>query len=349
MKPVVHFAVPGDLSTLTGGYGYDRRMLVELAALGIDCRLLALPAGFPEPDGATLARTDEILAAVPDDSLLVIDGLALGTLDSCTAKHGQRLRLVALCHHPLAMESGISSVRAEALRHSERQALQNCRAVIVTSPATRALLVQDYDVHADTITVAVPGTDPQPFADCSGNPPLLLTLATLTPRKGHDVLINALAEIRHLPWSARFVGGADFDPAWASALRKLVATLDLQERIEFVGAIAEPEIEYNQADLFVLPSHYEGYGMVFAEAIAFGLPVIGTKVGAAADIIPTAAGILVPAGDSQALAAALTQVLGDEQRRRDLQYGARNAAASLPSWRQSAGKIVERLLQVRTA
>jgi len=349
MQPLVHFAVPGDLSTLTGGYGYDRRMIVELNALGLDCRPLMLPGGFPEPDEAALARSEDMLAALPDDSLLIVDGLALGTLDNCAQKHAHRLRLVSMCHHPLALESGLSPARAERLRRSEHRALAACRAVIVTSPATREALVQDYAVAADSITVAMPGTDPQPFAPCTGNPPQLLTMATLTPRKGHDVLIDALADIRHLHWSARFVGGNSFDPAWASALQERVKKHGLEQRIAFVGATPTPDTEYRQADLFVLPSRYEGYGMVFAEAIACGLPVVATQVGAAADIVSNDAGILVPVDDAPALSSALAQVLSDDQHRRALQQGARQAAARLPDWKQSASLIVERLLEVRTA
>src|SRR5690554_1024347 len=157
MPPLVHFAVPGDLSTLTGGYGYDRRMIAELNAQGIECRPLALPESFPEPDDAAIARSEDLLAALPDDSLVIVDGLALGTLDDSAQKHAQRLRLVSMCHHPLALESGLSPARAEDLRRSEHRALASCRAVIVTSPATREVLVRDYAVAADNITVAVPG------------------------------------------------------------------------------------------------------------------------------------------------------------------------------------------------
>jgi len=349
MQPLVHFAVPGDLSTLTGGYGYDRRMIDELNALGLDCRPLTLPGDFPEPDETALARSDALLTALPDDSLLIVDGLALGTLDDCAQKHAQRLRLVSMCHHPLALESGLSPALAERLRRSEHRALSACRAVIVTSPATREVLVQDYAVAANSITVAVPGTDPQPFAPCTGNPPQLLTIATLTPRKGHDMLIDALADIRHLPWSARFVGGSSFDPAWASALEQRVKKHGLEQRIAFVGATPTPDTEYRQADLFVLPSRYEGYGMVFAEAVAFGLPVVATRVGAAADIVSNDAGILVPVGDTPALSSALARGLGEDQYRSTLQQGARIAAARLPDWKQSAGLIAERLLQVRAA
>lgn len=349
MPPLVHFAVPGDLSTLTGGYGYDRRMIAELNAQGIECRPLTLPAGFPDPHEAALARSEELLAALPDDSLVIVDGLALGTLDESAQKHAQRLRLVSMCHHPLALESGLAPARAEDLRRREHRALAACRAVIVTSPATREILVQDYAVAADNITVAVPGTDPQPFAPCTGNPPQLLTMATLTPRKGHDVLIDALADIRHLSWSARFVGGDSFDPAWASALQQRVKQHGLEQRIAFVGATPHPDTEYQQADLFVLASRYEGYGMVFAEAIACGLPVVSTRVGAAADIVNADAGILVTVDDTAALSSALARVLGDEQYRHALQTGAREAAARLPDWQQSASLIADRLLQVRAA
>src|SRR5690606_22892413 len=137
---------------------------------------------------------------------------------------------------------------------------------------------------------------------------------------------------------ARFVGGDSFDPTWATELREMVQTLELQDRIHLAGATTALDAEYQQADLFVLASRYEGYGMVFAEAIACGLPVIGTKVGAAAELIPVDAGILVPPDDVAALTTALAQVLGNSRHRRHLQQGARAAASSLPQWGQSANK-----------
>jgi len=349
--PDLYFAVPGDLNTLTGGYGYDRRVLAGLSALGLVAEHVPLSSAFPQPDAAALAAADARLAAVPDGAVVLVDGLAFGVMDTLAAKHGKRLRLIGLCHHPLALEAGLGSAEAERLQQSEQRALAAAVAVVVNSAATAAVLLRDYGVPQSKLTIALPGTDRQTFAACSGNPPVLLTVATLTRRKAHDVLLAALAQLAHLPWVARLVGGADFDPPWAEGLRQQATALGLQQRIEFVGSLADLRPEYAQADLFVLPTLYEGYGMVFAEALAFGLPIVATRVGAVPDVVPETAGMLVAPADIAALTAALKTLLaadtGPAQRKR-LQHGAQAAALQLPTWAATAQAVADLINTVRT-
>lgn len=314
--------------------------------MGVEVKTVALPLNSLTPDQQTLARIDEAVAAIPDQSVLVIDGLAFGVLDELALAHAQRLRLVALCHHPLGLETGISEAQRQALFTSERRALSCARATLVTSEHTRQLLIAQFAVPAERVSVALPGTDRVSFAPCIGDPPRLLTVASLTRRKAHDVLIEALASLKSLPWQARCVGSTHFDRDWASSLAERVATLGLSQRIEFTGAVEDTQVEYQQADIFVLPSRFEGYGMVFAEALAAGLPVIAAQSGAVPDVVPAAAGLLVPADDIDALCGALQQILTDEPLRRRLQSGARKAAAQLPSWADTAKCVAEKLQQV---
>lgn len=343
---MIYFAYPGDLETPTGGYHYDRRLIDELRSMGIDVETVALPLSSDRPDKQTLASVQAAFAAIPDQAVVVIDGLAFGVLDQVAAAEAQRLRLVALCHHPLALETGLEESRQQELLVSERRALSFARATIVTSDHTRQILIDQFAVPAERISVALPGTSQGAFAPCDGNPVRLLTVASLTRRKAHDVLINSLAALKSLRWQARFVGGMDFDPVWAASLTKRVATLGLSQRIEFAGSVADTAIEYQHADVFVLPSRFEGYGMVFAEALAAGLPVIAARSGAVPDVVPTEAGILVPPDDAGALTEALQQILGNEPFRRRLQAGARKAAATLPSWADAAVVVAQTLDEV---
>lgn len=343
MKSRLYFAIPGDLATLSGGYGYDRRLCKELRALGMEVEIVPLAASFPVPDEAARADAQARFEALPDGAVVLVDGLALGVLDSLAEQHARRLKLLALCHHPLGLETGLSRDEARALVESETRALNAARAVLVTSPTTCRVLVEQLGIMQDRITVAVPGTDPQQFAECKGNPPVLLSVASLTRRKAHDVLISALARIAHLPWTARFVGGAEFDPAWTAFLQQQVAVLGLQQRILFIGGVQDPFSEYAQADLFVLPSLYEGYGMAFAEALAFGVPVVGARAGAVPDVVPESAGILVQPGDVDALASALERLLTEPATLGKLQRGARRAALQLPGWQDTA-TVVKALL-----
>ena len=344
MTPDLYFAIPGALDTLTGGYLYDRHLLAGLRTLGLQVEHVPLPGSFPLPDAAALRITAEQFAALPDDALVLVDGLAFGVLDTLAQQHCKRLKLIALCHHPLALESGLTAAQAMQLHASETRALAASRAILVTSPGTAGLLVGQFNISASKITVARPGTQVNDFASCTGDPLQLLTVATLTRRKAHDVLIQALAMVAELPWQAHFIGGAEFDPPWAASLHTLVLESGLQDRIHFHGSIIDLHPWYLQADLFVLPSLFEGYGMAAAEALAHGLPIVAARAGAVPDVVPDSAGILVPPADVAALGSALRTLLTQPALRSQLQQGARLAAARLPGWQDTA-QIVATLIR----
>ena len=284
-----------------------------------------------------------MFAELPDRSTLIIDGLAFGVLDEVAEEEKDRLSLIAVCHHPLAFETGLDEQQQKDLLEAERRALACAKAIIVTSEHTRTILVTQFAVTDEKITTALPGSDPISFAACDGDPIRLLTVASLIPRKGHDVLIHALAQLNQLDWEAYFIGSSKFEKNWASSLKQQVDNLNLTQRITFVESVENIRREYQQADVFVLPSLYEGYGMVFAEALAAGLPVIGAKAGAVPDVVPQNAGILVPPGDSDSLAAALKEILTNKQLRKKLQFGAQRVSANLPSWKESAQTICNTL------
>ena len=330
----VHFLIPGDPDTRTGGYLYDRHIMAGLTALGWSVTLHRLDPSFPMPTAAARQEADAVLAALPDQARVVIDGLALGTLPAAVTLHRERLRLIGLVHHPLALETGLNETAQQQLYTSEREALRHVRRVIVTSPHTVRALA-DYAVSPARCVVVPPGTDPAPLAPVSSrSEPILFCAASLTPRKGHAVLFHALRRINHLPWRLRCAGSAALDPATADTLRHLAAALDLKHRIEWLGELdaAALAVSYQQADLFVLPSWYEGYGMVLAEALARGLPIVSTTAGAIPDTVPADAGLLVSPGDDTALADALARVLTNSELRQRLAAGARKARKALPDW-----------------
>lgn len=333
------FAVPGDLATPTGGFAYDRRIIAELGTLGWQIDVIDLGEGFPFATPALRTQADAQLSRLPPGMLVVIDGLALGVLPDAARALARNRSLVALVHHPLALETGLSVADAAALRDSERAALACARHVVCTSRATAGLLVADYAVPADQVTVVPPGVD-RPLHQASprrnAGPVSLLAVGTVTPRKGYDVLVAALATLLDLPWTLVIVGDRDRSPDTARQVDADIARLGLVQRIRFTGAIGAEQVpqHYAAADLFVLASRFEGYGMVYAEAIAHGLPVIGTHAGAQA--VPADAGLLVPPDDVPALARALRRVIGDAAGREILAAGARAAATAFPSWRQSA-------------
>jgi len=351
LSHAVHLLVPGALATRTGGFIYDRRMVDALRASGWQVTVHELGAGFPAPSAEVLQQAARTIAALPDGALVVADGLAFGVLPDMAQAHARRLRWVALVHHPLALESGLSAARQQALRASERRALACTQGVIVTSPATARDLAGD-GVPAARIAVAEPGTDAAPLARGSSGsgdaePLSLLCVASLTPRKNHLLLLEALAGLRSRGWTLHCVGSAAMDPACAAAAAQAVTRLGLQQRVLLHGELAGDALaaRYAQADAFVLPSLHEGYGMALAEALARGLPVISTRAGAIPDTVPADAGALVPPGDVVALRAALQRLMDDAPWRAKCAAGARAARLRLPTWEDSAARFAEALLR----
>jgi glycosyltransferase involved in cell wall biosynthesis len=341
------FAVPGDLATPTGGYAYDRRMIAELGHLGWQIDLLNLGEGFPWPSGATRATARTQLLAMPASRIIVVDGLALGVLPETASQLAGRNPLLALVHHPLALEWGLSVEQANALRASERAALAAVRGVVVTSAATARLITSDYGVPAERITVARPGSDPAPPAPGSQDGVVrLLSVGAVVPRKGFDVLIAALAMLTDLSWRLTIAGDRTRDHNTSAQLDADIARHSLGNRITTLGTVSPQRLAalYAEADMFVLASRFEGYGMAYAEAVTHGLPVIGSNAGAIPDTVPPEAGLLVAPGDIPALAQALRRVIGDADLRRRLADAARAAAPQLPPWRQSA-EIFARALE----
>ena len=340
------FAVPGDLATPTGGYAYDRRMIAELGDLGWQVDLLGLGDGFPWPSEATRMAALTKLLAIPAGRAIVVDGLALGVLPEAAAQLAGRNPLLALVHHPLALEAGLSAEQADALRSSERAALSAVQGVIVTSAATARLVAAEYGVPAERITIAKPGSDPAPLAAGSRDGVVrLLSVGAVVPRKGFDVLIAALATLGDLPWQLTIAGDRTRDLNAAARLDADIAGHALENRVAVLGTVSPQHLAtlYAEADVFALASHFEGYGMAYAEAIAHGLPVIGTTGGAIPDTVPSDAGLLIPPGDMPALAKALRRVIGDSDLRQRLAGGARAAAPQFPTWRQSAEIFAQRL------
>jgi glycosyltransferase involved in cell wall biosynthesis len=341
------FAIPGDLATPTGGYAYDRRLLALLPRDGVVVTHRGLPGGFPFPDPQDLAGTARLLADTPRDAVVLIDGLAFGALPATLVRDLGR-RVVALVHHPLGLETGHSADVARALLASEAAALAVAHAVIVTSPATARILAADLGVAPERITVAVPGTDPAPRAAADGDPPRLLTVGTISPRKAQTLLVEALAGLDERDWSLTVVGATDRHPDEADRLRGLIAASGLADRVRLSGALPADAVAraYAEADLFVLPSLYEGFGMVITEALAHGLPVVATTGGVAVESLPAQACLRVPPGDVAALREALRSLIDDAGRRRGLAEAAWAAAQDLPRWTQTSRIVADVIRRV---
>ena len=344
----VYFAIPGNIDQQTGGYGYDRRLIAELPSFGVSVKHVELPAGFPHPSPEECEAVAKQAAELPGEATLLIDGLAYGAFPKELAE-GIAQRIIALVHHPLAMESGLTDEQRQNLAATERAALSLADHVIVTSPMTERTLISDYEVPGTHITVAEPGTDPAQRATGTGTPMQLLCVGTITPRKGYNILVDALEPLKDLDWRLTIAGPDDREAEMTSALRTQINAAGLHDRITLSGVVVPATLDrfYESTDVFIMPSLYEGYGMVLGEAMARGLPIICTTGGAAAETVPEGAAVKVAPGNAEVLTRALRSLLTDRKQRIRLADAAWKAGRKLPTWSETARRVAAVLMGLK--
>jgi glycosyltransferase involved in cell wall biosynthesis len=346
----VHVVVPAgidDEQHPSGGNVYDRRVCGALAADGWRVLEHPVPGGWPRPDTAAQAGLATALRRIPADQVVVLDGLVASAAPEVLRGAAGRLRLVVLVHAPLGDGSALAGVR-----RAEAAALSVASAVLTTSAWCRQWLLDHYGLAADRVHVAEPGVLSAPPAPGTPSGGELLCVAAVTPGKGHDVLLAALATLADLPWRCRCLGALDLAPDHVAALRRRVADTGLDERVCFAGPRTGADLEraYAASDVLVLASRGETYGLVVTEALAHGLPVIATSVGGVPEALGRAGdrlpGRLVDPGEPDAMAAALREWLGDGAGRALLREAARARAAALPRWSDTAAQVARVLTAV---
>jgi glycosyltransferase involved in cell wall biosynthesis len=335
------FVVPGRLDERTGGYLYDRRVVDGLRARGWRVDVRELDGDYPFPSAAEREAASAALASFANGTLVVVDSLALGALPEDLARECARLDLVGLVHLPLAAGVGLLPLTVAQLLAGERRALAATRLVIVPGTATIPLLAP-HGVPDDKIVVVEPGTERAALARGSGGPGVaLLSVGTLSFGKGYEVLFRALAPLRAHSWHLTCVGSATREGRTAASLRVLLGSLGLEDRVTLTGELDAEAVAraYDAADVYVTATLRETYGMAVAEALARGLPVIGTATGATPTLVGDEAGIVVRPGRATDLGEALARVLGDAALRERLAVGARRVRERLPTWEDAIGKL----------
>ncbi|SEW32314.1 hypothetical protein SAMN04488515_2304 [Cognatiyoonia koreensis] len=329
------FAIPGDKDRRTGGFIYEATVLRILNEIGCTTRHLELPDSFPEPTKADISTTIDFLRAVPVDQPIILDGLVFGAIDP-EGLATVSAPVIAMIHHPLGLETGLSQERAAYLRANEAAALAHAAHIIVPSPHTALVLARDFGADPAKITVALPGFTRPTVAAARVDPPLILSVGLLAERKGHDVLIAALAGMQDISWQAVIVGKAH-DFATARALGYQIEQSGLSDRVRLGGELSEIELNdrFNAASIFALATRYEGYGMVLSEAMQYGLPVVTCAVGAVPDTVGDAA-YLVPVDDPAAFEAALRRLLTNPVELERMRWLSHQHAANLPNWTDTA-------------
>jgi glycosyltransferase involved in cell wall biosynthesis len=336
----VHAVVPegiDDPAQPSGGNAYDRRVCRGLGDLGWAVREHAIPDAFPHLAVAGHAALARAVERIPDGAVVLIDGLIASAAPEVLVPQARRLRLVVLVHMPLGHRPPNGD--GAAVRAREREVLQAATAVVTTSAWSRRRLGELYGLPGDRVHVAEPGVEPAGLAPGTPAGDALLCVAAVTRDKGHDVLLDALATATDLPWRCACVGSLEREPWFADSVRRRAWDGGLADRVRFAGTRTGPQLDraYAEADLLVLASHAETYGMVVTEALAHGLPVVAAEVGGVTEALGqgedgTRPGLLVPPGDPAALGAALRAWLGDAELRGRLRRAARERRAALREW-----------------
>lgn len=346
--PEAIFAIPGDIKSPTGGYAYDRRVMELLPDFGVNVAHLPLPANFPNPSGDDIAKAMRLLSKRRMPSTLIVDGLAFGAF-SKPMLNTLEGRVIALVHHPLFLETGLAHARKVELRESESAALERADHIVVTSRATKRILTEHLRLSPSKMTVAEPGTDPAGRATGTGVPLHILAVGAVLPRKGYDVLVDALGHIKDLDWRMTIAGALDRHPVAVEQLRAVIAKQGLEDRVNLAGKVVPATLDrfYESADLFVSASLFEGYGMVLAEAMARGLPIVTATGGAAGDTAGQTVALHVEAGNVDQLALALRRALTDKKLRDQLADAAWEAGRTLPTWHETARRVAAVILGLR--
>ncbi len=342
----VHFIVPegiDDPARPSGGNTYDRRIARGLAAAGWTVHVHEVPGSWPWPDAPSLGTLAGVVGGIPDGALVLVDGLVASPAPEVLAPEAGRVRLVVLVHMPLGHDTTEGGVRER-----EGIVLSAAAGVVTTSAWARRALLELYSLPSDRVHVAEPGVDPADLAPGTATAGALISVAAVIPGKGHDLLLDALASLIGCRWQCSCVGSLERDPVFVERLRRRVRDDRMDGRVRFSGPQADADLarSYAAADVLVLPSRAESYGMVVAEALARGLPVVAADVGGVPEALGHGAdgarpGLLVPPGDPVALREAIRAWLEDADLRVRLRRAARERRESLADWSTTTSAVAD--------
>lgn len=345
----VAFVTVGDTGRLTGGYLYNAQVISGLREAGVEVEEVLASGASVEEQRAAAPQLGSLLDPEHFDAL-VVDALAR----VACAPHLERWQaarpLVAMVHELPSIAGGRAAESKEYARDRElEEPLLRAERLICVSRHGRSIL-EERGAPASRVRVVPPGFDRLPqivgedWRSASDTLLRALCVAQWIPRKGILELVRAWASRERPGALLELVGETSADPGYASEVRAAVA--EVSERPGISIAVTGPVDDntlataYARADLFALPSHYEGYGIVYAEALAYGLPVLACGVGPVPDLVGEQAALLVPPEDESALSEALDLLLSDAELRIRMSAAARRRTRCLSCWDEVVAEFV---------
>ncbi len=323
----------GDTGRKTGGHLYNARVFSGLRERGLEVEEVVVCGASPDDQRSAIPHLGSTFDPSGFD-VVVVDALARIVVAPYLHLWPASRPVVTLVHE-LPSVAGSESSSAASERAYEEPLLRADRLVAVSEHGRGVLLSRG--VAPERIHVVPPGFDGIPVADEPDverdGPIRALCVAQWIPRKGILILVEAWT-LRERPGAVlELVGETSSDPEYEQRVRTAIEAAR-PGSIVVSGSVDDAALggAYASADLFVLPSRYEGYGIVYAEALASGLPVIACEVGPVPELVGPEAAVLVQPDDREALAAALDRLLEDTAHRRRMSAAAARRASSLPRW-----------------
>jgi glycosyltransferase involved in cell wall biosynthesis len=353
----------GSLEQVSGGYLYDRKVVEYLRDRDVEVDILGL-SRLPyllcplHSFHAPLRRLFRGPRAGGGYDWIVIDELTHPSVFLSVSRRTHPCPPVVVLLHHLKSQEGIGPVHRILARHMERSLLRRCNAVIVNSRSTESSVRPLLDAEA-RVHVCLPGSDALAEApsqaisaergsesSASRRPLQLLVTGNIIPRKGHDLLIRALGRLAELNWELRIVGAA-VNPGYKRRIDRLLRRFGLEDRVRFTGVLSGRKLhrQYREADIFVFPSRYEGFGISLAEAIRSGLPFVAFASGAIPEVTG-GLGLLAAEGDSQSFERHLRRLICDPAFRDQSAGLSRRLAEELPSWRKTGEDFLRALNEI---
>jgi glycosyltransferase involved in cell wall biosynthesis len=349
----VGLVIYGSLDFPSGGFLYDRMLVRALQRAGDTVDVISLPwEGYAK---CLMHRFNRRLCARILDwrgDILVQDELvhpSLFVLNSAL-RRTHSIPIVSIVHHLRASEPAGGAPRV-LVRAVERAYLRTVDGFVFNSGATRRA-VQDLEGGGR------PGVVVQPAGDRLGCPvsgdeaalragspgPLqVLFVGNLIPRKGLLTLLEALAAMALDTWRLCVIGSRAADPAHAREVDRFVKERGLRGNVRVEDHVDDRMLadELRAHHVLAVPSWYEGFGIVYLEAMGYGVVPVGTRAGGAAEIVEDGiGGFLVPPGDPPALSAVLHRLAADRAFLGSCARAARNRFAAFPGWEAQMERIV---------